>query len=42
MEKEFLSACIRQSKQSNQKKNRFIICDKVFFVTKPDGNVIAL
>ena len=42
IEKEFLSGCIRHSKQSNQKGNTFIICGKVFFVTKSDGNVIAL
>ena len=42
MGKEFVSGCIRYNKESNQKKNSFIICVKVFFEEKPDGNIVAL
>ena len=40
MEKK-LSAGVSDINNQSKKKNTFIICDKVFFLTKPDGNAIV-
>ena len=39
--KKKLSVGVSDINNQSKKKNTLLICDKVFFVTKPDGNAIV-